>query len=116
MLAKRLQEAKEGGLDNEACWCLREMKRSWLRRLSVQRRHVEILKVRFGESALQVCEVMLRDMTDSRRIDQHIQARAPVRVICLGRSNSTELIDLCRWSSTRPSSLRTSGRRCRRPS
>ncbi|RDX42634.1 ubiquitin-protein ligase [Lentinus brumalis] len=40
-----------------------------------ERRNIEILKVRFGEAALQVCEVMLRDMTDSRRIDQHIQAQ-----------------------------------------
>jgi hypothetical protein len=36
------------------------------------------LKVRFGESALQVCEVMLKDMTDSQRIDQHIQSQKAV--------------------------------------
>ncbi|KAI0670871.1 ubiquitin-protein ligase [Trametes maxima] len=40
-----------------------------------ERRNIEILKIRFGEAALQVCEVMLRDMTDSRRIDQHVQAQ-----------------------------------------
>ena len=27
-----------------------------------QRRNIEILKIRFGEAALQVCEVMLKDM------------------------------------------------------
>ncbi|EPQ50963.1 Cullin [Gloeophyllum trabeum ATCC 11539] len=42
-----------------------------------ERRNIEILKVRFGEQALQVCEVMLRDMTDSRRIDQHVQSQKP---------------------------------------
>ncbi|TFK52323.1 ubiquitin-protein ligase [Heliocybe sulcata] len=42
-----------------------------------ERRNIEILKVRFGEAALQVCEVMLRDMTDSRRIDQHVQSQKP---------------------------------------
>lgn len=46
----------------------------------LQRRNIEILKVRFGESPLQVCEVMLRDMTDSRRIDQHVQAQKQVRL------------------------------------
>ncbi|CAL1713211.1 unnamed protein product [Somion occarium] len=40
-----------------------------------ERRNIEILKIRFGEAALQVCEVMLRDMTDSKRIDTHIQAQ-----------------------------------------
>lgn len=43
-----------------------------------QRRNIEILKIRFGEAALQVCEVMLRDMTDSRRIDQHVQSQKSV--------------------------------------
>lgn len=51
-----------------------------LNKLSLQRRNIEILKVRFGESPLQVCEVMLRDMTDSRRIDQHVQAQKQVRI------------------------------------
>ncbi|KAI0953198.1 hypothetical protein AcW1_007481 [Taiwanofungus camphoratus] len=40
-----------------------------------ERRNIEILKIRFGEAALQVCEVMLRDMTDSKRIDQHVQSQ-----------------------------------------
>ncbi|KAH9992043.1 ubiquitin-protein ligase [Russula vinacea] len=41
-----------------------------------ERRNLEILKVRFGEAPLQVCEVMLKDMTDSRRIDQHVQSQS----------------------------------------
>ncbi|KAG6815869.1 hypothetical protein H0H87_010659 [Tephrocybe sp. NHM501043] len=40
-----------------------------------KRRSIEILKIRFGEAALQVCEVMLKDMTDSKRIDGHVQSR-----------------------------------------
>lgn len=43
-----------------------------------QRRNVEILKIRFGEAALQVCEVMLKDMTDSKRIDGHVQSQKAV--------------------------------------
>ncbi|EAU93610.2 ubiquitin-protein ligase [Coprinopsis cinerea okayama7 len=46
-------------------------------RVERERKNIEILKIRFGEAALQVCEVMLRDMTDSKRIDTHIQAQAP---------------------------------------
>ncbi|ESK86927.1 anaphase-promoting complex subunit 2 [Moniliophthora roreri MCA 2997] len=40
-----------------------------------ERRNIEILKIRFGETALQVCEVMLKDMTDSKRIDGHVQSQ-----------------------------------------
>ncbi|KIK83953.1 hypothetical protein PAXRUDRAFT_832015 [Paxillus rubicundulus Ve08.2h10] len=56
LLAQRLLALKDGNVDRE-------------------RRNIEILKIRFGESALQMCEVMLRDMTDSRRIDQHVQSQ-----------------------------------------
>ena len=48
-------------------------------KIIVQRRNIEILKIRFGEAALQVCEVMLRDMTDSRRVDQYVQSQKSVR-------------------------------------
>ncbi|KAG5724840.1 Anaphase-promoting complex subunit 2 [Termitomyces sp. T112] len=44
-------------------------------RVERERRNIEILKIRFGEAALQVCEVMLKDMTDSKRIDGHVQSR-----------------------------------------
>lgn len=35
-------------------------------------RVLELLKLRFGEAALQACEVMLRDILDSRRVDSFI--------------------------------------------
>jgi len=44
-------------------------------KIEKERRNIEILKLRFGEPALSVCEVMLRDMTDSRRIDAYIQTQ-----------------------------------------
>ncbi|THH27993.1 hypothetical protein EUX98_g6192 [Antrodiella citrinella] len=56
LLAQRLLTITDGNYDRE-------------------RRNIEILKIRFGEAALQVCEVMLKDMTDSRRTDQHVQAQ-----------------------------------------
>ncbi|KIY51524.1 ubiquitin-protein ligase [Fistulina hepatica ATCC 64428] len=46
-------------------------------RVDKERRNIEILKIRFGETALQVCEVMLRDMSDSKRIDNHVQSKSP---------------------------------------
>ncbi|KAL3276147.1 hypothetical protein HHI36_020866 [Cryptolaemus montrouzieri] len=36
-------------------------------------RYLELLKLRFGESQLHYCEVMLKDIVDSKRINQHIK-------------------------------------------
>lgn len=36
-------------------------------------RNVELLKLRFGEAQMHFCEVMLKDMADSRRIDSNIR-------------------------------------------
>jgi len=35
-------------------------------------RYLELLKVKFGEAQLHFCEVMLKDVADSRRINAHI--------------------------------------------
>ena len=43
---------------------------------SLQLRYLELLKLRFGESHLHFCEIMLKDVADSRRINSHIQASA----------------------------------------
>lgn len=40
---------------------------------TLQIRVLELLKLRFGEGALQACEVMLRDVLDSRRVDTSIR-------------------------------------------
>lgn len=42
----------------------------------LQVRNVETLKKRFGESSLSTCEVMLKDLADSKRIDQNIHGVA----------------------------------------
>ncbi|XP_022915785.1 anaphase-promoting complex subunit 2 [Onthophagus taurus] len=36
-------------------------------------RYLELLKLRFGDAQLHLCEVMLKDITDSKRINQHVQ-------------------------------------------
>jgi len=38
--------------------------------------NLEILKIRFGDSSLHVCDVMTKDLTDSRRVNQRIQKDA----------------------------------------
>lgn len=39
-------------------------------------RNLELLKLRFGENLLHSCEVMLKDISDSKRINTHIQGAA----------------------------------------
>lgn len=36
-------------------------------------RNLELLKLRFGESLLHTCGVMLKDISDSKRINTHIR-------------------------------------------
>lgn len=77
-----------------------------------QRRNIEILKIRFGEAALQVCEVMLKDMTDSKRIDGHVQSQKAVSaVFCL---SLLMLTSSSSRSCTRPLSRGTFGPRSSR--
>ena len=37
-------------------------------------RNLELLKLKFGETSLHLCEVMLKDIADSKRIDNHIHS------------------------------------------
>lgn len=37
-------------------------------------RHLEFLKIRFGDGELHNCEVMLKDVADSKRVNAHIQS------------------------------------------
>ena len=38
---------------------------------------MELLKLRFGDSAMHLCDVMLKDLADSKRVDTNIKARRP---------------------------------------
>ncbi|EDW01938.1 anaphase-promoting complex subunit 2 [Drosophila grimshawi] len=49
-------------------------------------RNLELLKIRFGESLLHSCEVMLKDVTDSKRINAHIHSN--------GNCDETPLFDI----------------------
>jgi anaphase-promoting complex subunit 2 len=80
LLAQRLLAIKDGNFEKEVSHPICSVISNYLfTSVNPQRRNIEILKVRFGESALQVCEVMLKDMTDSQRIDQHVQSQKAVR-------------------------------------
>lgn len=37
-------------------------------------RYLEMLKLRFGESQLHCCEVMLKDIADSKRLNAHLNS------------------------------------------
>jgi hypothetical protein len=67
---------------------------------SFQRKNIEILKIRFGEEALQVCEVTLKDMTDSKRIGVHVQSQKEVSFFAYQLSTADPLMPLRSPSST----------------
>jgi anaphase-promoting complex subunit 2 len=56
MMAEKLMGAKDYNIDEEI-------------------RNIELLKMRFGESALQVCNIIVKDVKDSRRNDTVIHQR-----------------------------------------
>jgi len=84
LLASRLLAITDGNFDKE-------------------RRNVEILKLRFGDAALQVCEVMLKDMTDSRRLNQYMQTQDPTKLY-------PTVISRHFWPTLQHSKLRLPGR------
>lgn len=53
MLAEKLMSAKEFSIDEEI-------------------KNLELLKLRFGESALQTCNIIVKDVKDSKRTDNLI--------------------------------------------
>ncbi|KAJ5414044.1 hypothetical protein N7509_000671 [Penicillium cosmopolitanum] len=54
---------------------------------------LELLKVRFGDSALQACQVMLRDISDSRRVDHSIRHDQDLHAKILSRFFWPEIQD-----------------------
>ena len=50
-----------------------------------QHRNLEMIKVRFGEANVQQCDVMLKDITESKRVDRVIHSRAQTVVLLLRR-------------------------------
>ncbi|KZP01469.1 ubiquitin-protein ligase [Calocera viscosa TUFC12733] len=65
-------------------------------------RNVEMLKMRFGEAPLQVCAVMLKDMTDSRRTNTHLHGEEPHPLY-------TTVISRLFWPTIQPVPLKMPG-------
>ena len=55
MLAEKLMSAKDYNIDEEI-------------------KNIELLKIRFGEMALQTCNIIVKDVKDSKRLDKEIHA------------------------------------------
>jgi anaphase-promoting complex subunit 2 len=79
----------------------------------VKIRTIELLKIRFGEAAMQVCDVMLKDMADSKRIDDHVHGDIKVIVgriaaILLTIQSTVHPLIISRmfWPNIQSSSLR----------
>ncbi|MFH4973965.1 hypothetical protein AB6A40_000674 [Gnathostoma spinigerum] len=51
--------------------------KSWNRDPNFEHRYLELLKLRFSEGELQQCDVMLKDMRDSERIDRFVSKSLP---------------------------------------
>jgi anaphase-promoting complex subunit 2 len=96
LLAQRLLAIQDGNFDSEVCPPPRRYYPSLdTHHLPSQRRNIEILKIRFGEAPLQVCEVMLKDMTDSKRTDQHVQSQKSVRLLLFTVWTRTDASSRC---------------------
>ncbi|KAI9139125.1 hypothetical protein BKA69DRAFT_1030788, partial [Paraphysoderma sedebokerense] len=46
---------------------------------------LELLKLRFGESNMSICEVMIKDIKNSQRVDGHLHAEIPIHATILSR-------------------------------
>ena len=53
MLAEKLMSAKDYNIDEEI-------------------KNIQLLKMRFGEMALQTCNIIVKDVKDSKRLDKEI--------------------------------------------
>jgi anaphase-promoting complex subunit 2 len=64
-----------------------------------------MLKIRFGESALQTCDVMLKDMADSKRIDDRIQGDIQAGCSLPDSTSANISLSCILWSFLRYSGL-----------
>ncbi|RKF54606.1 Anaphase-promoting complex subunit 2 [Erysiphe neolycopersici] len=64
---------------------------------------LELLKVKFGEAPLQACEVMLKDIQDSREIDSKIQGLNQNRERILGTTRNCQHLSKVEEGLTKPS-------------
>lgn len=88
----RLTRAAEISRRFRSCVCSCPARPSVPNRLHVsveQVRTLELLKLRFGEAALRTCDVMLKDIADSKRVDANIKADSRGSTNRLERTSAT---------------------------
>ena len=56
-------------------------------------RYLELLKLRFGEAQLHFCEVMLRDVAESRRVNARIQEAGKMAAESSNQGNEQKVIE-----------------------
>ena len=92
-LAKRLLVAQDYDIDAEV-----SDSRPYASNLTDSRCHrqimeIEKLKLRFGDAALHVCDIMLKDLSDSKRTNNRVQSDETVSPVF----PITNLADTLRW-------------------
>ena len=58
---------------------------------------LELLKIRFGESALQPCEAMIKDITETKRITSNIQQMVAKDGFAVGPKVDTLILSKLFW-------------------
>jgi hypothetical protein len=69
---------------------------------------VETLKKRFGDTTLQVCEIMIKDVKDSKRVNGQVQKKQEVSRFRLSTYSPVDLYE-SRYRSNRSSYLIITG-------
>lgn len=81
-LAKRLLVAQDYDVDAEVGYLSVSACSTDLIVLFSQIMEIEKLKLRFGDAALHVCDIMLKDLSDSKRTNNRVQSDQIVSPAC----------------------------------
>ncbi|KAK6627062.1 hypothetical protein RUM44_009539 [Polyplax serrata] len=70
---------------------------SWNYDTEKEYRYLELLKLRFGESHMHTCEVMLKDIYDSKRINAHLHCEADLNLIEQAYPTNAKILSAPFW-------------------
>ncbi|KAJ1923068.1 Anaphase-promoting complex subunit 2 [Tieghemiomyces parasiticus] len=69
-------------------------------------KNLEMVKLRFGEANLAACEIMVKDVADSKRINQFVQERERTTQSAEPTNLNCRIISHLFWPTLRPSNLK----------
>ncbi|KAL0280099.1 UNVERIFIED_CONTAM: hypothetical protein PYX00_001488 [Menopon gallinae] len=78
---------------------------SWNYDTEKEHRYLELLKLRFGESQMHTCEVMLKDIYDSKRINAHLHCEADLNLIEQAYPTNAKILSAPFWPSFKEETL-----------